>query len=150
MTLTGERPARRGIKSMTIENTPSDHVRNMTVFLRELGVFSASCGRLTGGRTLVNICTRCLDRRCLGLIEDAVRLSALGLCGQCQTVSDVYDLGLLRLNRAFGLSGDDIAAHLPLLRQDFPYRPRLSETAVLKRLSGHLASRSSGHEGASR
>jgi hypothetical protein len=147
MTLIVERPERPGSKSTAMKNTPSEHLRNMSGFLRELGVFSASCSQLPGGRTLVNICTRCLYHRCLGLVEDAVRLSALGLCGQCQTVTEVYDLALLRLYRAFGLSGDEISAHLPLLRQDFPYRARLSETAVLKRLSGQLASCASKRNG---
>ena len=140
MTVTFQQPGTPGL-TRTMTRKPSDHVQGMRTCLRELALFSASCARLAGVRKPVNICPACLERRCLTLAPEAAHLYALGLCGQCDAVTGVFDLDLLKLYRAFDIPADEIAASLPLLRQEFPHRTALRETRILSILSRYLASK---------
>lgn len=140
MTLIGQRPATPGV-TRTMTRKRLDHVKGMRACLRELALFSASCARLGGVGKPVNICPDCLERRCLSLAPEAAHLCALGLCGHCDAVTGVFDLDLLKLYRAFDIPVDEIAARLPLLRQEFPHRPALRETRILSILSRYLASK---------
>jgi len=92
--------------------------------------FAASYQKLSAHVSL-NICSHCLGRQHLELKASSIDLMAFGLCGQCGKIKRVCDLDLLKLYRAAGMSNSTILGNLPLLRQDFPTRPLLTEGMIL-------------------
>jgi hypothetical protein len=79
----------------------------------------------------------------LSIAPESTKLTEFGLCGTCGNITRVYDLELLKLYRAFGISNKTIEKYLPKLRQDFPTHPLLQEKEIL-----HLVEKCTGDPGA--
>lgn len=116
-----------------------EKIKSLYSCMEELSTFSKSYQSALGRQTTFNICPNCLEKRNLSMAEGAAALSDLGQCSHCLQISSVYDLDLLKLYRAFGLTTEDIAGNLPVLRQSFLHRPILTENQVLNLLSQHIA-----------
>lgn len=105
-----------------------------TRFNDALAALEASYSRSGDDRIGFNICADCLATKHLYLKSDSLCLMAHGLCSSCATICLVCDLELLALYRAAGLSNSVIAETMPILRQDFPTRPILSQSAILEKV----------------
>lgn len=112
-------------------------IDGMDKFGRELTMFAASYNR-GAGQVTYNICKCCMERTGFEPSHHQIELSEFGVCARCHAVTDVYDLDLLALYKAFGLSNAQIAEKLPLVRKPFSHSKALTEKQILQKVSEEL------------